>query len=125
MLVTFYKNLAEKNLKKVLFLVLINIFVSNVYGCILEKKADYLMNIFRILRYLSKNKKQIAEKRERVQKIRKCSDKEIFSTFSALIIVPKGMRKFSSLPRLFLKLINLYISITKIPVQKFKGFYYY
>ena len=118
-------NLADANLKKVLFLVLINVTVSHVYACIREMNAEYLMNIFRILEYFRKNRKKLSEKREKTQKVRKCSDEEIFFLFAPLIIVPKGVKKYGFMPQLFLKLINLYIALVRIPVAKFKGLYYY
>jgi len=125
MFITYYKNLDKTNLHKVLLLVIVNIILTSIFQFIRSKNVNFLVNLVRIMYYLRSNKKKTKEKRKHTQKIRKCSDKEIFSLFSLLIIVPKGMRKFSGLPRLFLKLVNLYISITRIPVQKFKGFYYY
>ena len=125
MFVTYYKNLDKTNLRKVLLLVSVNIVITCIFQFLRSKNGGHLANLVRIMRYIRGNKKRIREKRKQVQSIRKCSDKEIFSLFSTLIIVPEGMKKFSALPRIFLKLLNLYIGMTKIPVKKFDGIYYY
>lgn len=125
MFITYYKNLEEANLNKVLFLVVENIFLTSIFEFMRSRDINFMVNLVRIARYIKRNKKEIMEKRKRVQNIRKVSDKKIFSLFSTLIIAPNEVKRFSALPRFFLALLNLYIGLTKIPVEKFEGIYYY
>jgi len=125
MFVTYYKNLSKTNLHKVLPLVITNIFLTCVFQFIRSKDVNHLANFARIVHYMKENRRRIKEKRKQVQSLRKCSDKEIFCLFSTLMIVPEGMRKFNFLLQILLKLANLYVSVTGIPVRKFEGLYYY
>ena len=90
-----------------------------------KKNAGYLINILKIAKYFKKNNKKLSDKRNKIQAIGKCSDEEIFSLFSPLIIVPKSVKKFDFIPRFFLKLINVYIFFVKIKVSRLRDLYYY
>jgi len=111
MLVSFCKNLERSNLVKLFPLLLSNVVFTHLFAFISYKDTGYIVNISKIFVYMITTREKIAEKRKQVQRLRKATDQQIFSLFSATIISPKTVVRAAIV---YKSLVNLYLKILKI-----------